>query len=65
MHISNKPAKIYITADVGNGGEGCCDIGGVVHSKEQACDDLGNQAKAQEGAKVPSGGDIGGGREVY
>lgn len=31
VHVSNESAVVNITADVGNGGEGGGDIGGVVY----------------------------------
>lgn len=48
VHVTNESAEVYVPADVGHGGKGCCDVRGVVYCKEQACYDLSNKAKAQE-----------------
>jgi len=34
MHVSDYPSVIYITTDVGYGGEGCGNISGVMYSKK-------------------------------
>lgn len=31
VHVSDKSSVVYVSANVGNGGKGCCDIRGVVH----------------------------------
>lgn len=43
MNIADEPAVIYITANVGDGGECRSDIGGVMHGQEKACQNLGDQ----------------------
>lgn len=31
VHVSDKPSVVYVSANMGNGGEGCGDVRGVVY----------------------------------
>lgn len=40
VKVSDESAVVYVSADVGDGGEGCGNVGGVMHGEEKACNNL-------------------------